>query len=196
MAYSRFKNIRDIYHSMGEKNTKTHAGRSDLAGEHKLSDIGQLISLVSFLLVWVLDSFIFHFSDFLSTYIQWWILILIATPFWIIAGILSYMGMKTVFGTPQETPKVISEGVFKFTRHPIYLGSMLVYVGLIITTLSLISLGLFLLIMLFYNCVANYEEKLLLNKFSEKYIQYQQQVPKWGIRIIRKKIKNIDNPSK
>ena len=166
---------------------KTHEDRPDLAGEHKLSDIGQLVSLVAFMLVWIVDSFVFNFSDFLSRNIQWWILIIIAAPFWIVAGYLAFKGLKTVFGTPQESPAVITDGVFKYTRHPIYLGAMLVYVGMIISTLSLMSLGMFVLIMLFYNCVANYEEKLLLEKFSDKYVQYQREVPKWGIRLIKKK---------
>ena len=37
-----------------------HGARGDLAGEHRLSDIGQLIFLVSFLIIWILDSFVFQ----------------------------------------------------------------------------------------------------------------------------------------
>ncbi len=93
-----------------------------------------------------------------------------------------------MFGTPQEEPRVISSSVFKISRHPIYLGAILVYVGMILLTLSLLSVGIFILIILFYNCVANFEEKLLLEKFGKDYEQYIRDVPKWGIRIIKKKI--------
>jgi protein-S-isoprenylcysteine O-methyltransferase Ste14 len=169
------------------KNPKKHHGREDLAGEHRLSDIGQIICLISFLTIWILDSFIFQYSNFLSQFIPWWILILIAIPIWVIAGYLAFDGLKTVFGEKQEKPTVISTGVFKYLRHPIYLGSMLVYVGWIISTLSLLSIVLFVIIALFYNCIANYEEKLLLEKFGEEYQKYMHSVPKWGIRLKKQK---------
>ena len=37
-----------------------HAGREDLAGEHKAGDAGQIILLVIFLLLWVLDSILLY----------------------------------------------------------------------------------------------------------------------------------------
>ncbi|MHA1112460.1 MAG: methyltransferase family protein [Promethearchaeota archaeon] len=173
---------------VSKKHHKHHERRPELAGEHKLADIGQIVCLVSFLVVWILDSFIFQYSNFFSQFVPWWVLMLIATPIWCFAGYLAYNGMKSVFGKPQEKPGVISEGVFKISRHPIYLGAILVYVGWIVSTLSLLSLGVFALIILFYNCVANFEEKLLLEKFGVQYEEYQQEVPKWGIRLIKKKI--------
>jgi len=164
---------------------KQHGARPDLAGEHVISDIGQIIGLIAFLTVWILDSFIFHFSDFLSNYVPWWVLILIAIPIWTFAVYLAYNGMKMIFGGEPKEPSVISNGVFRITRHPIYLGSVLTYVGLIISTLSLFSLVILSLISLFYNYIASFEEKLLLEKFGNKYREYQRLVPKWGIRFVK-----------
>ncbi|MBN2155316.1 MAG: isoprenylcysteine carboxylmethyltransferase family protein [Candidatus Lokiarchaeota archaeon] len=172
--------------SKPQNQKKMHAHRPDLTGEHKISDIGQIIGLVSFLTVWILDSFIFHFSDFLSRYVPWWVLILIATPIWFTGGILAYKGMTAVFGGGPKEPVIISKGVFKISRHPIYLASLLVYIGWIISTLSLASIIILLLLILFYNYIANYEEKILIEKFGDLYRDYQQQVPKWGIRILNR----------
>lgn len=170
------------------RHRKQHESHPNLAGEHRISDIGQIISLVAFLTLWILDSFVFKFSTVLSKWIPWYILIIFAVPFWIIAGFLAYNGMRVVFGagSSELTSDIISTGVFRYARHPIYLGSMLVYIGLIISTLSLLSLGLFIFIFVFYNYVANYEEKLLLEKFGKEYKKYQQKVPKWGIGLIRR----------
>ena len=39
--------------------TSSHHDKEDLAGEHPKGDLGQLIFAVIFLLVWIIDSFIF-----------------------------------------------------------------------------------------------------------------------------------------
>jgi hypothetical protein len=45
---------------------KSHQHRGDLTGEHAFSDMGQLILLVIFLVVWIADSFVFKYSTFLT----------------------------------------------------------------------------------------------------------------------------------
>jgi hypothetical protein len=41
---------------------KTHEHREDLAGEHKLGDIGQIILLIVFIIGLLADKFVLHFS--------------------------------------------------------------------------------------------------------------------------------------
>jgi len=43
--------------------------REDLAGERAFSDIGQLLLLFTFLTAWILDSFVFSYSTFISNYV-------------------------------------------------------------------------------------------------------------------------------
>jgi hypothetical protein len=52
---------------------RQHAGREDLTGEHRLGDSVQLILLVIFLAVWILDSFVLGFSTFLAESVPWFI---------------------------------------------------------------------------------------------------------------------------
>jgi len=49
-------------------NRKTHENREDLVGEHMLSDLGQIILLLIFLIVWIADSFFVHYSIIHSNY--------------------------------------------------------------------------------------------------------------------------------
>jgi len=77
---------------------KSHQHRSDLTGEHVFSDIGQLILLIIFLIVWIADSFVFKYSTFLTQYISNYIRVPIALTILTISGLLAGFGLNTVFG--------------------------------------------------------------------------------------------------
>jgi protein-S-isoprenylcysteine O-methyltransferase Ste14 len=164
-----------------EQSTKHHGGhhadREDLVGEHRWGDAGQLILLCVFLAIWISDSFIFHYSDFLSDRVAWYfhtapgILILVSS------GLLAWRGLKIVFGEVRETPHVITKGVFSIVRHPIYLGAVLFYIGQFFMTLSLASAAFLIIIIIFYWFISRHEEKLLIGKFGEEYKEYMKKVP-------------------
>jgi len=75
--------------------------------------------------------------------------------------------------------RVIDNGVFSLVRHPMYLGSLLVYLSLVIATLSAASLVLFLVVFVLYDVLASYEETDLLRIFGEDYEEYRRRVRKW-----------------
>jgi len=157
--------------------THLHQNRPDLAGEHKYTDAGQVILLVIFLIVWILDSFVFKYSTFLSDDIKWYYRII---PGGIILGgaqFIAWSGIKTVFGEVREPPQVITKGVFSFVRHPVYFGSSFAIFGLVIMTLSVFSFVIWLMVIIFYYYVSHHEEKLLLAKFGKEYEDYMKKVP-------------------
>jgi protein-S-isoprenylcysteine O-methyltransferase Ste14 len=154
-----------------------HANRKDLAGEHKAGDAGQLILLLVFLAVWILDSFVLKYSTVLQQHIDWYFRIIPGAIILVIAGYLAKKGMDIVFGEKREKPEIISKGVFTIVRHPIYLGCILFYMGLICMTMSIVSTGLWILIILFYWFISRHEEKLLLSLFGSDYEAYQKKVP-------------------
>lgn len=77
---------------------KSHKHRDDLTGEYVFGDMGQLIFLVVFLVVWIADSFVFKYSTFLTQYISNYIRVPIALIVLIISGLLAGFGLNTVFG--------------------------------------------------------------------------------------------------
>jgi protein-S-isoprenylcysteine O-methyltransferase Ste14 len=160
-----------------EHNLKQHAGREDLTGEHRLGDSIQLILMVLFLAIWILDSFVFRFSTFLAESVPWFIRIPVGITLLIFTFLLERSGLRTVFGKPQETPHVITRGAFSVVRHPIYLGAILGYAGMISLTLSLASAAIFIIIVAFYYFISKYEEKLLTRRFGEEYRDYMKKVP-------------------
>jgi protein-S-isoprenylcysteine O-methyltransferase Ste14 len=156
---------------------RRHADRDDLAGEHKLGDALQLVFGLLFLALWILDSFFLEYSTFLADKISNYIRVPIGVILLIAAGYLSRSGLRIVFKEVRETPQVITKGVFSFVRHPIYLGAILIYAGVICFTMSLLSASLWVIIIIFYWYISLHEEKLLINRFGDEYLEYRKKVP-------------------
>ncbi len=160
-----------------------HENREDLAGEHPFGDAGQIILLIIFLIVWVFDSFILRFSTLLAQYVSLSIRIPLGLLFLAAAVYFAKEGMRIVFGEERKEPAVIRAGVFNRVRHPIYLGCVLFYFGLLTFTLSIFSGVLCAVIVVFYHIISRYEERLLISKFGKEYEDYIKSVPMWFPRF-------------
>jgi protein-S-isoprenylcysteine O-methyltransferase Ste14 len=77
---------------------------------------------------------------------------------------------------------VVSDGAFGHVRHPLYLGSVLFYFSLAVSTASLAALALTLVIFAFYDHIATYEESWLEGRYGEAYRAYRSRTGKWGPR--------------
>ncbi len=86
---------------------------------------------------------------------------------------------RTLFRTHQPPDKLITKGILRYVRNPMYLGILLIYLAVLILSVSLIGIGIFIIIFLVYNWMVNYEEKLLEDMFGEEYKKYKTKVPKW-----------------
>lgn len=153
-------------------------------GEHPFGDAGQLIFLCFFLVVWLVDSFLLGKSTFLSEHVPLYIRLVILALSLITAAYLFKSGHVVVSHDNRPTG-VVSTGAFRYVRHPLYLASMLFYLGLVVSTASLFSLVLLVMIFIFYNHIASYEERLLLERFGENYETYKKKTGKWVPRIAR-----------
>ena len=157
----------------------THDGRDDLTGEHKAGDAGQIILAAVFLTVWAGDTFWLHYTTFLNEYIP----VAIRIPMGVIVLALSlYLakaGLGIVFGEQRETPAVIRRGVFGVVRHPVYLSEVLLYLGLLLFSISLAAAAIWVVAISFLHYISCYEEKLLLERFGTEYEAYIRDVPMW-----------------
>ncbi len=151
-------------------------GRKD--GEHPFGDIGQLILLVSFLMIWVGDSFFLRGSTFLADHVPLYVRLLFLVVAVLAALYLLASGHVVVdHGQPPKGP--VTTGAFRHVRHPLYLGCMLAYIGLAISTMSLFSLALSVVICAFYDHIAGYEERWLEERFGDEYREYKKRTGKW-----------------
>ena len=164
-----------------------HDRREDLCEEHPYGDAGQIVAFVLFLIVWSMDSFIFHFSTVLCNDGPLFIRFVLAALSFLLAGYFSLTVHRIIFHEHRDPPRVINTGAFSMVRHPLYLAALLFYIGFLFTTLSFVSLLLFLGIFIFYDVIATFEEKKLEEKFGEEYILYKEKTPKWIPRLQRSK---------
>ena len=153
-----------------------------LNGEHPLGDIGQLISLGLFLVVWVGDSFLLRKSTFLSSDVPL-LFRLVILGLALIAAVCLLMSGHVVTRHEKRPSGVVSTGAFRYVRHPLYLASLSSYLGLTISTMSIGSFLLLAGIVAFHNYIASYEENWLEAKFGEEYRTYKEKTGKWIPRI-------------
>jgi len=154
-------------------------------GEHPLGDAGQLIFLALFLVVWVGDSFFLRKFTFLADSVPLYIRLVILV-FSLMTASLLFRSGHVVVSHEHRPSDVVSTGAFRYVRHPLYLGCILFYLGLAVATVSLFSFALLVLIFVFYNYIAGYEEELLVQRFGERYSSYKKSTGKWIPRIGRR----------
>jgi protein-S-isoprenylcysteine O-methyltransferase Ste14 len=151
-------------------------------GEHPFGDAGQLIALAAFLTAWVADSYVLEISTFPSSYVPSYIRLPAALIVFTGSVYLLWSSHHVLTGK-NRPQRVVTTGVFKYLRHPLYMSAILFYLGLIITTASIITFALWIFIFVFYNFIAGYEEKLMEEKFGEEYRSYKQKTAKWLPKI-------------
>jgi protein-S-isoprenylcysteine O-methyltransferase Ste14 len=147
-------------------------------GEHPFGDAGQLIAFFVFLAVWIADSFFVRASTFLTARIPLPVRLAVLALA-LVAAMILFKSAGHVVHHGQRPDHLLTTGAFRRVRHPLYLGGLLIYLGLTVATASLISLALFALIFLFYNYIAGYEEKLLKIRFGDAYKKYKARTGKW-----------------
>jgi protein-S-isoprenylcysteine O-methyltransferase Ste14 len=75
--------------------------------------------------------------------------------------------------------KVISSGPFRFSRHPIYVSSAVLFIGAGLVSESFLFLGLSLLVGVTHMGNALAEEKICLEAFGDEYRKYIARTPRW-----------------
>ncbi len=165
---------------------KAHHHRDDLTGEHTMGDAGQLVLACLFAATWIADTFLLKYTTFLNQYVPIAARIPIGVVLLILSSYLARAGLAIVFGEERKKPGVIKKGVFSLMRHPIYLGEILLYLGLLMLSISLAAAVVWIVAIAFLRYISRYEERLLLERFGVEYEQYMREVPMWIPRLRRR----------
>jgi protein-S-isoprenylcysteine O-methyltransferase Ste14 len=79
---------------------------------------------------------------------------------------------------------LVTEGIFRHCRNPLYVGNILMLVGVGILKNSLLFISVFIPLFLFiYQAIVLAEENFLRSKFGEQFNRYSQQVSRWWIKF-------------
>jgi len=93
-------------------------------------------------------------------------------------GIVTHI-IALVNWTTTPTNAIITRGLYRFSRHPMYIADFLFFLGLGIATASWIFL-LFSILWLATNFIlGNYEEQDCLDKYGDSFREYMNRTPRW-----------------
>lgn len=150
---------------------------NDLAGEHVFTDIGQLILFIIFVSVIIVDLFLLKFSTRIIGPLPSILAVPIFLLFFINGSYFIIKSHRIVFGKKEKEAGLVTKDVFRIVRHPMYFGSILLFLSFVILSYSLLAFLVWVVICLFYYFVSRHEEKLLSNKFGNAYKKYKEKVP-------------------
>jgi len=147
-----------------------------IAEEHPEGDKFQLMMLGVFLAIWLTDSFIVRATILDS--LRVWYLRAAAGALIVCAGLYLVNESHNLVIDSGEL-RLIDWGVYSLARHPMYLGIMLVYLGLAVSTVSTASLVILVGIFYVYDRIADYEEARIMEIMGDQYIEYRRKTRRW-----------------
>jgi protein-S-isoprenylcysteine O-methyltransferase Ste14 len=147
-----------------------------------MCDRVQLLMLILFFVVWGLDSlgfFMFGYSTVVFQALAFppllaGTVLALAFSFYLVSK-----SHKAVLEQVQDPPQLVDSGVYAWVRHPMYLGTLLFCLAFLFVSVSLVSIAVWIAFFVFYDRMATYEEKSLIEILGEPYIAYQKRVAKW-----------------
>jgi protein-S-isoprenylcysteine O-methyltransferase Ste14 len=104
---------------------------------------------------------------------------------WLYCGLIIYLfGIVFIsvailnFATSPKD-KVITKGLYSFTRNPTYIGMILMQIGLTIACSSWLYLLLTVVLIILLNANLSAEERYCLYRYGDNYQKYKNSTPRW-----------------
>lgn len=138
--------------------------------------------LILFFAVWGIDSlsfFVFGYSTVIFEALAFPVLFAGTLVFLCLSFYRVSKSHKAVLEQVHDTPELVDSGVYAWVRHPMYLGIMLFCLAFLFISVSLVSIVIWIGFFIFYDRMATYEEKSLIEILGEPYLAYQKRVSKW-----------------
>jgi protein-S-isoprenylcysteine O-methyltransferase Ste14 len=104
---------------------------------------------------------------------------------WLYSGLLVYLfgiaftiaAIQNFASSPKD--KVITKGLYRYTRNPMYIGLVLIQTGVGIACASWLYLLLTVALMILLNANLSAEERYCLYRFGDDYQKYKSKTPRW-----------------
>ena len=143
------------------------------------ADAAQALAALIFFAIWLADSFWLHWTTGYFQQVPGLTRTILFIALTLLGGYLVWMAHKQIFGVARQEAELVDCGVFRVSRHPMYLGIMIIYLGLTLSSLSVAVFSALIIIFFFYNYLASYEEAKLIEFFGDLYLDYMKKVRRW-----------------
>ncbi len=168
------------YNQTNDVNRKKNKNsRMDLGKTISQCDLKQLLLLIFFIIGILCDIFILKLNLRLNLVIKWYYRLLIAVPIFLFSIQIAKKSMAIIYYEIRTPPVIVDKGPFRYSRHPMYLSALLLYFSFIVGCSSILGLGLYSIVVIFYSYLIQFEEKHLIRQYQEKYLEYKKKVSKW-----------------
>ncbi|MFX1340184.1 MAG: methyltransferase family protein [Promethearchaeota archaeon] len=134
---------------------------------------------ISFIINSHLDTFIFRISVGLNEVVPFISNLILSVITLGIVLILIELAHDALFSHNQPSNTLITNGILNHVRNPMYLRVLLIYMAFLFLSISRISLDFFIVVILIFNKIVNYEEKVLEELFGDNWLAYKRWVPQW-----------------
>lgn len=168
----RRKKIKVNY--LGDKNNKL---KNDIKFENILKVFSILMIIVQYFSIIINDNWYF-----INVYSFIRIIGLIIILLGIVLLILALIAIKDNFliGTnPNTNTSLVTSGIYKISRNPIFLGFDLLYIGLFFVFPNPINLIFTIILVWLFDSLINIEESYLVSIHKDDYINYKSKVKKY-----------------
>lgn len=146
--------------------------KSHVPAEARRTGIERYIGVVGNL-VWLLAMIYSVFLPFrLGT--LWFAL---GLPVFIVGLLLMVIATGNFLSTPPDEP--ITKGAYRYSRHPMYLASFLIFLGSGLASASWVFLLMSIAMALCFNLEALIEERYCLSRYNRAYRGYFRRTPRW-----------------
>ena len=94
-------------------------------------------------------------------------------------GMIAYVIVMVNFATTPLQSEPITKGIYRYSRHPMYVTMLIALIGIGITSSSWLVLLLSVLYMAFTAIAVPAEERFLLEQYGNAYREYMDRTPRW-----------------
>ncbi len=98
-------------------------------------------------------------------------------PIYLLALILYLMVFVGFATTPSNKP--VTKGIYRYSRHPMYVTSFVLFIGMGIASASWVFLLLSVLFIILVSLSVVSEERFCLKFYGDTYREYMNRTPKW-----------------
>lgn len=99
----------------------------------------------------------------------------------LLAAAIGFFRLKRTTVNPTKKPdKLVTDGIYRFSRNPMYLGMLLILAGFPLVTDSVIGLVFpFIFFLIMNQSVIPREERMVQGVFGDEYLQYRTRTSRW-----------------